>query len=739
MKQRNIGILASALTGMLVWAAVGAEPVSVPNTPGIVTATRPATTQVAPLDVNKLKFVGLLGDPRFRHVSYLTHVEVIDQGRTILSSSMDGTARLWDAGTGKELQRFAHEANVTTAKVITARMLPDGQRVVTATEKGAVRLWDVKTGKVLRTIKPEGGGERLVALSLAKDGKSIFIAETTGRVIQWDLETAQQIKEWADPGERVGCIAMSPDGQAIVFINGTNQAVLWDVTAGKERHNLGVPLARMVPPEAIRTVTFSRDGKQLAGTGDHGVWLWNAATGEENWSAGLFNSPAYVAFNPDGQTLAVHCNDAKVYLLNVVDGKTRLAIPTGMASPMDFSLDGKEVLVDNCGLLCRWDCATGKRIFPPAEVGEQVPLGDITQLALAPDGARLYSAATWPRICVWNLGQGVLEKSWSRDGDTALYVSLDGKRLLAGSDHGAAILDAATGQIVRGIGTGLGFHDHLRAHPYTWFWAPTEATVVVESEQAALELWSLADGTHRLVGGKEQSGALLAVSQDGQRAVVSSLARGSMTIWGLESEKPLGSLEIGMEGWRHTFQAVCFLPGGAGLLAINRDKQLYFWDRYRFVQGPPPGAGDLARWVKDLGADDFQVREAATMELIAAGPAGRAALDKADTNDPEVVDRVAQVRRGPIPDRQIGHPLALQMDVRALAAHPDGKHWAAILGPEYSAETVIVLGEVTPDGPKELRRFSGEGHGPCGFLFSPDGKTLYVGNGDSTISVYRAE
>ena len=54
------------------------------------------------------------------------------------------------------------------------------------------------------------------------------------------------------------------------------------------------------------------------------------------------------------------------------------------------------------------------------------------------------------------------------------------------------------------------------------------------------------------------------------------------------------------------------------------------------------------------------------------------------------------------------------------------------------AASVVVLGELTPQGPKELGRLSGEGHGPCGLLFSPDGKTLYVGNGNATISIYRA-
>ena len=48
-------------------------------------------------------------------------------GRTVVTASSDKTARLWDAASGKELQRLTHEDAVDAAS-----FSPDGRTVVTA-------------------------------------------------------------------------------------------------------------------------------------------------------------------------------------------------------------------------------------------------------------------------------------------------------------------------------------------------------------------------------------------------------------------------------------------------------------------------------------------------------------------------------------------------------------------------------------------------------------------------------
>src|SRR5262249_19761583 len=86
------------------------------------------------------------------HTSDASNVHFAADGKTILSSSWDGTARIWDVATGKELRRFDNQAQVGDS-----RFSPDGRYVVTAsgnvlsdTGVTTVRLWDANTGKEIR-------------------------------------------------------------------------------------------------------------------------------------------------------------------------------------------------------------------------------------------------------------------------------------------------------------------------------------------------------------------------------------------------------------------------------------------------------------------------------------------------------------------------------------------------------------------------------------------------------------
>ena len=58
-------------------------------------------------------------------------------GRYILSSGADGTARLWNVQTGEEVRRFIGHSN----QVREVAFSPDGKYILTASHDNTARLW----------------------------------------------------------------------------------------------------------------------------------------------------------------------------------------------------------------------------------------------------------------------------------------------------------------------------------------------------------------------------------------------------------------------------------------------------------------------------------------------------------------------------------------------------------------------------------------------------------------------
>jgi WD40 repeat protein len=119
--------------------------------------------------------------------------EVIDtvfspDGRHVVTTSYDATARIWDATTGKEA--------VTTAprhggSVASARFSPDGRWIVTGSADQTARVWDAATGEPVSPPLPHSGSVFLA--SFAPDGRRVLTASGDGTVRIWDLATDENV------------------------------------------------------------------------------------------------------------------------------------------------------------------------------------------------------------------------------------------------------------------------------------------------------------------------------------------------------------------------------------------------------------------------------------------------------------------------------------------------------------------------------------------------------------------
>ena len=65
----------------------------------------------------------------------------------VITASHDGTAKIWDAATGKTLHTLQHNY-----MLMSAAFNEQGDKVVTASLDNTVKIWDANTGNLLQNL-----------------------------------------------------------------------------------------------------------------------------------------------------------------------------------------------------------------------------------------------------------------------------------------------------------------------------------------------------------------------------------------------------------------------------------------------------------------------------------------------------------------------------------------------------------------------------------------------------------
>jgi hypothetical protein len=113
-------------------------------------------------------------------------------GRRIVTASGDGTGRVWDADTGRELLSLDGHSDL----VMSARFSPDGRRIVTSSRDQTARVWDAASGKELLTLRGHRGW--VISAVFSPDGSSIVTASLDRTAMIWTAASAEEVVEWAN-------------------------------------------------------------------------------------------------------------------------------------------------------------------------------------------------------------------------------------------------------------------------------------------------------------------------------------------------------------------------------------------------------------------------------------------------------------------------------------------------------------------------------------------------------------
>ncbi|HEY7158441.1 MAG TPA: WD40 repeat domain-containing protein [Gemmataceae bacterium] len=278
--------------------------------------------------------IARLGEVRYRNVGRVFSLAFSPDGKTLLAGAWDGSIRLWDVATGKELRQYAgHKGWVRSVA-----FAPDGKTFASGGKDKVIRLWETATGKEFRRL--EGHQSWIEYLIFSPDGKTLA-SRDTGRTIRlWEVATGRESRRIVSQlqGAR-GSLAFSRDGIFLAYGN-VPSIVLFDLATGKEARRF------TVPHSWFGGLAFSLDDKRLSGVNgnDAMIYSWDTVTGKELRPLGKIEEGlGSIAFSPDGRSMATAGKGHSIHIQEVATRQERCSFqsPDKKSPSLAYSPDGR--------------------------------------------------------------------------------------------------------------------------------------------------------------------------------------------------------------------------------------------------------------------------------------------------------------------------------------------------------------------------------------------------------------
>jgi eukaryotic-like serine/threonine-protein kinase len=504
----------------------------------------------------------------WHHAHEAQHVTFSPDGRRIVTTSKDHTARVWDADTGEPVSPPLRHGDT----VWKAAFSPDGRRVVTASYDRTARVWDAGGGQAVGPPLPHDSP--VEDASFSPDGRWVVTASTDGTARVWDAVTGRPRTPPLKHASWLHSVSFSPDGRHVVTASHDQTAQVWDAATGQPT---GPPLRHRA---AVMSAAFSPDGRRvLTASEDHTARLWDAATSQPTVPALEHGDRVLrAAFSPDGRYVSTCSYDTTARVWDAATGRA-VTPPLKHANSVrcaPFSPDGRYVVTSSHDHTARvWEVATGEAVTPPLRHSALVPIA-----CFSPDGRRVATASADWTVRMWEVvgrGEAPLTLRHNVNVDCTAF-SPDGRLVVTSSADGTArVWSAVSGKPV----TGPLRHDGEVRHAC---FSPDGRRVVTASADRTARVWDAATGRELIPPLKHiHSFVQVAFSPEGDRVLTAS-TDGTAQVWDAHTGAPLGPAF----GHRERLYTAAFSSDGRRVVTASGDGTARVWDAATGAPRTPP-------------------------------------------------------------------------------------------------------------------------------------------------------
>jgi len=499
---------------------------------------------------------GVLGD----HTSLIVGVAYSPDGKTVLTGSQDGTARLWDANTGVHLRTFqGYSSDGTQFGVWDVAYSPDGKKIIIGTGASAALLYEVETGELLHTFSSPLLGQ-FTHVAYAPDGKTILVGGSGENAYLWDVNSGQIVRTFSGHTNDISSVEFSPDGETVLTSSYDNTARLWDIQTGETLHIL------TGHNETVTSAVFSPNGQTiLTASDDNTLRLWDTNTGA---TLRTFHTEEVdnAIFSPDGMLIAASGSDNTVHLWDAETGKQLHTYygHSGDIMKLAFSPDGQSLLTGSIDHTARiWDVSNPRRFVGHA--------GAVNEVAFSPDGKAILTGSSDNTAQLWDANTGQPLQTFIGHTDSLFNVaySPDGNTVLttSGTDEdtgGVRLWDIKTGQTIQT------FNDFIGVFGIAY--SPDAKTILTGG--TSLKMWdaSMVD-TMQIFEGHSQLIWSVAYSPDG-KTIVAGGNDNLAYVWDIETGE---RIQI-FSGHLGEINQVVYSPNSTLVATASNDKTINLWN-----------------------------------------------------------------------------------------------------------------------------------------------------------------